>query len=326
MSVAVNPPKTPVTEGSNGLAPALMPNVCKMPGPPAPFVPTPLPNLGRTSDQLSDGSTTVLIEGCKIAIGKAYFYSSASPDMASKGTGGGVVSSREEGKTQFIAPGSMDVKVEGKNVHLLGEDTTNNGGSPANTTGKEQQTPQTPPPKMPLNVNCEEKTKERRWDDCMVEQLCAMVKAYNESKHEKRNVERSPSHNASKYPDLTAKQRVAQNAANANYTSGLSDFSDEFDELVEQKGPKSPEVAAKFHSDCQYKKWLKKAETPVRRSGRGAMNPDHAHPAGLGGPLTTDNLKWADARVNRTVGPAMDAHDPKKYPGGIAAHKSCKCK
>lgn len=49
-SVAVNPPKTPVTKGSSGIACATLPNVCKMPGPPAPVVPTPLPNVGRSGD------------------------------------------------------------------------------------------------------------------------------------------------------------------------------------------------------------------------------------------------------------------------------------
>jgi hypothetical protein len=53
MTVSINPPKTPVTEGSSGIAAATLPNVCKMPGPPAPFVPTPLPNIGK-SDNLPD--------------------------------------------------------------------------------------------------------------------------------------------------------------------------------------------------------------------------------------------------------------------------------
>ena len=33
-SVSIHPPKTPVTKGSNGIAMATVPNVCKMPGPP----------------------------------------------------------------------------------------------------------------------------------------------------------------------------------------------------------------------------------------------------------------------------------------------------
>ena len=56
MKTAIHPPRTPVTAGSNGTAAATLPNVCKMPGPPAPFVPTPLPNIARSSIQLRGGS------------------------------------------------------------------------------------------------------------------------------------------------------------------------------------------------------------------------------------------------------------------------------
>src|SRR5205809_7750128 len=107
MSVAVNPPKTPVTKGSNGIATATLPNVCKMPGPPAPFVPTPLPNIGKSGDNLKKCTTKVLFEGKKVAIEGSYYKSMG--DMASKGTGGGLVSSATHGKTKFVAPGSRNV-------------------------------------------------------------------------------------------------------------------------------------------------------------------------------------------------------------------------
>jgi uncharacterized Zn-binding protein involved in type VI secretion len=132
ITVGVNPPKTPVTEGSQDLAPATVPNVCKMPGPPAPFIPTPLPNIGQSSDRLTDGTTTVKIDGHKVAIKGSYYMSQPSPDVASQGTGGGIVSAAVQGKTEFVAPGSMNVKLEGKNTQLLGDAMTNNGGSPAN--------------------------------------------------------------------------------------------------------------------------------------------------------------------------------------------------
>lgn len=139
-SVSVNPPKTPVTEGSNGNALATTPNVCKMPGPPAPFVPTPLPNLGTSGDRLSNGTKSVTIEGKKVAIKGATFMSRPSGDVASQGTGGGLISAQVQGKTEFLAPGSMDVKMEGKNVQLLGDAMGNNGGSPVNAaTMKELQ-------------------------------------------------------------------------------------------------------------------------------------------------------------------------------------------
>ncbi|HYO68941.1 MAG TPA: PAAR-like domain-containing protein, partial [Archangium sp.] len=108
-------------------------NVCKMPGPPAPFVPTPLPNIGKSGTNPKNYSKSVTIEGKKVAIRGATFGSMG--DVASKGTGGGVVSSNVEGPTSFVGPGSMDVKIEGKNVQLLGDPMLNNcgpSGSPAN--------------------------------------------------------------------------------------------------------------------------------------------------------------------------------------------------
>jgi uncharacterized protein DUF4150 len=131
-TIGVNPPKTPVTAGSQGKAPASVPNVCKMPGPPAPFVPTPLPNLGRSEDSPDGYTTTVLFEGKTVAIKGATFKSTGSPDAASKATGGGIISSVEEGKTGFSAPGSMNVKAEGKNIQLLGDAMLNNGSNPFN--------------------------------------------------------------------------------------------------------------------------------------------------------------------------------------------------
>jgi len=139
-SIGINPPHTPVTEGSGGKALATTPNVCKMPGPPAPFVPTPLPNLGTSSDDLQNGTTTVKFEGSKVAIKGAIFMSVPSGDVASQGTGGGIISAKVQGKTEFLAPGSMDVKAEGKNIQLLGDAMGNNGGSPVNAaTMKELQ-------------------------------------------------------------------------------------------------------------------------------------------------------------------------------------------
>ena len=130
-SVSVNPPKTPVTKGSSGIAAATVPNVCKMPGPPAPFVPVPLPNIGKSSDAPKGYSKKVKVEGQPVAIKGASFRSVG--DIASKGTGGGIVSSNTHGPTKFIGPGSFDVKIEGKNVQLLADPMVNNSGSPPNS-------------------------------------------------------------------------------------------------------------------------------------------------------------------------------------------------
>src|SRR5262245_56146680 len=133
-TVAIHPPKTPVHKGSRTIAKATIPNVCKMPGPPAPFVPAPLPNIAKSELSPKDYSTTVEIEGNAVAIRGATFESIG--DKASKGTGGGLISANCHGPAKFIAPGSMTVKIEGKNVQLLGDLMLNNcgpSGSPPNT-------------------------------------------------------------------------------------------------------------------------------------------------------------------------------------------------
>jgi hypothetical protein len=118
----------------NGIAAATLPNVCKMPGPPAPFVPAPLPNIARSSLSPKGYSKKVKFEGKAVAIRGASFASQG--DVASKATGGGLLSSNTHGPVKFVAPGSLDVKVEGKSVHTLSDPVLNNGGptgTPPNT-------------------------------------------------------------------------------------------------------------------------------------------------------------------------------------------------
>jgi hypothetical protein len=132
-TVAINAPKTPVTKGSNGVAMATLPNICKMPGPPAPFVPVPLPNIGTSDNGPKGYSTSVKIEGHPVAIQGSSFLSKG--DIAAQGSGGGIVSMNVQGPTTFIGPGSLDVKIENKNVQLLGDPMLNNcgpAGAPAN--------------------------------------------------------------------------------------------------------------------------------------------------------------------------------------------------
>jgi uncharacterized Zn-binding protein involved in type VI secretion len=131
MKTGVNPPRTPVTKGSSCICTATVPNVCKMPGPPAPFVPTPLPNIAQSSDSLDGATKKVKIEGKAVAIKGSTFKSKG--DMPSKGTGGGLVSATTHDVCKFVAPGSMDVKAEGKNIQLMGDATTNNNSNPPNS-------------------------------------------------------------------------------------------------------------------------------------------------------------------------------------------------
>jgi len=129
-TVQIHPPKTPVTKGSNTIAAATVPNVCKMPGPPAPFVPAPLPNIAKSAMSPKDYSTSVKIEGNAVAIKGATFGSMG--DVASKATGGGLVSANTHGPAKFASPGSMSVTIEGKAVHLLAEPMLNNCGGSGN--------------------------------------------------------------------------------------------------------------------------------------------------------------------------------------------------
>jgi uncharacterized Zn-binding protein involved in type VI secretion len=158
-TVSIHAPKTPITKGSSGIAAATVPNVCKMPGPPAPFVPTPLPNIGKSGMSPDGYSTSVTIDGDPVAIQGSSFGSMG--DVASKGTGGGIVSNNCEGPTKFIAPGSLTVKIEGKNVQLLGDSTSNNNGpsgSPPNAACMmgTVQSPGTPGVGKKLELDCGE--------------------------------------------------------------------------------------------------------------------------------------------------------------------------
>jgi hypothetical protein len=332
----VHPPKTPVTAGSKGTAKATIPNVCKMPGPPAPFVPTPLPNIGKSGNSPKDYSKTVEIIGEKVAIRGATFESIG--DVASKGTGGGLISANTQGPTKFITPGSLTVKIEGKSVHLLGEPMLNNcaaSGSPPNTgatmTGVGQSDTEKPKTYV-IEPSCDEAKKDRDWKPCDFEQVCQMVKAYNSSTDTKKQVGYSPRKKATPEQIPDDAERAAQHKLCRDYSTSLRNFENNFAELVERKKAADPdgymdddEIRQQFNTDCQRDRW--KAQGGKARPSRArpdGMNPDHQHPVKLGGdPLGP--LKWANSDVNQTVGPSMAGHDPDKQPGGIEAHESCNC-
>ncbi len=134
-TVSITPPKTPITSGFNkGTAKNTLPNICKMPGPPAPFVPSPLPNFAKSNMSPKGYSTKVKIEGKTVAIFGASFKSMG--DIASKAMGGGLVSMNTHGPAKFIVPGCLTVSIEGKPVHLKGDMVLNNVGAagvPPNT-------------------------------------------------------------------------------------------------------------------------------------------------------------------------------------------------
>jgi hypothetical protein len=260
--------------------------------------------------------------------------SQPSGDVASQGTGGGVISSKTQGKTKFVAPGSMNVKADGQNIQLLGDAMTNNGGSPDNSGAVANSQASIADTQMELGVDCAKKTtqKKHRWGPCEVEQLCAMIKAYNESPDPKFKPERTPSKPASKFSGLTEAQVTAQNVAFGKYTDSLESFSDNFNALVKKKeDPYHDDVVKQFHTPCLHRRWADPppdgmgAPIPVPRSKvPGAMSPDHMHPVNRGGTLP-GKIKWADSNVNSSVGKAMDKHDETTHPGGVKAQPSCNC-
>lgn len=169
------------------------------------------------------------------------------------------------------------------------------------------------------------KQKTRKWDPCMCAQVCEMIKAYNESKRQKKRLNPSPSS-----AESPTRARLA-------YHASIENFEDEFAAIVSaNKGnPDHPDIKKMFYSppagnppppppDCQHEKWKAAgAKGSPKRKGAGAMNPDHMHPASLNGALTSENLIWADARVNRTVGGGMNKLRPA--PQKLKAHPSCNC-
>lgn len=119
VSVVVNN-LTLAHKGSNGIAAATAPDVCKTPSPGG-AVPIPYPNIAQSST-LADGTTTVKAEGNMIA-NKGSKYSSSNGDEP--GTAGGVKSSVNMKAAKWILY-SMDVKMEGKNACRLSDKMTSN--------------------------------------------------------------------------------------------------------------------------------------------------------------------------------------------------------
>jgi hypothetical protein len=101
--------------GSNGMSIAF-PDVCLTPAPPAPPIPIPYPNIGRSADT-SNGPQSVTVDGSMPMV-KGAEYSKTSGDEA--GVNGGVASGCNRGPAEFMLY-SFDVKIEGKNVCRMGD-------------------------------------------------------------------------------------------------------------------------------------------------------------------------------------------------------------
>ncbi len=109
------------------------PDVCKVPAPPAPFVPTPFPNIGMPM-QAKKESKKVKISG-KAALTKKSEISRSMGDEA--GTLKGMISATNMDKVQY-SKGSGNVKVEGQDlVHHLSMTKANGAGSPNMPAGSQ---------------------------------------------------------------------------------------------------------------------------------------------------------------------------------------------
>jgi uncharacterized Zn-binding protein involved in type VI secretion len=288
-TVAINPPKTPCTTEARGFAKATIPNVCKMPGPPAPFVPAPLPNIGKSSLSPKGYSTTVRIEGQTVAIRGATFDSIG--DIASKGTGGGLISANTHGPTKFVTPGSMNVKIEGKAVHLLGEPMLNNcgpGGSPPNTgaTMAGFDTWDLQGGKRPLKIDCKDapqspKPGRKKFTDCEIEEICAKCASVNEQMKSGGLKRRDTSYEEARED---GNKICAQLKGYARRDSESHEELGGFGHLPSKKC--RDELSAKAE----------------RKKYRG-FSPDHVQEIQLGGhPTDLANLRWMSSRPNSWMG------------------------
>jgi hypothetical protein len=116
----------PLSTKGGGQCVATGPDVCKIPGPPpAPFTPTPFPNIGMVSD--SDSTiATVLACNKQVVVATSKIPSSKGDEA---GTLGGMVSMVNRSTVKWPM-GSMKVFAKGKNVIVVTKTTTQNGQSP----------------------------------------------------------------------------------------------------------------------------------------------------------------------------------------------------
>jgi hypothetical protein len=102
-------------KGSGGMS-LVFPDVCKTPAPPAPPIPIPYPNTGKSSDA-SQGTTKVEADGCMIMVKGAKYMMSMGDEPGSLG---GVISNVFKSECEYMMY-SFDVMLEGKNVCRMGD-------------------------------------------------------------------------------------------------------------------------------------------------------------------------------------------------------------
>jgi hypothetical protein len=115
------------------------PDVVKVPAPPAPFVPTPFPNLADPT-QANGGTVSKKVKICaKEAFTTKTEISMSSGDEAGT-AGGGMISAKIKGPALY-KKGSSKVSIEGAPVVHLTSMIAQNGGSNANMPAGTQVAP-----------------------------------------------------------------------------------------------------------------------------------------------------------------------------------------
>ncbi len=123
------PATMPPVNNAGGMCSMMAPNVCKVPAPPAPPIPTPLGSIGNPATAMPV-TTKVMGEN------RPFVTVDSKTPMSNgdePGVAGGVVSGKNLGEVVF-KQGSSKVLVEGKQLAFLTAVTAHNGTN-ANTAG-----------------------------------------------------------------------------------------------------------------------------------------------------------------------------------------------
>lgn len=121
----------PISTIMGGTATATVPDVCKVPAPPAPPIPTPFPNIGQVMQVIpTTASLFTKVAGASVVL-KPSQIAMTNGDQA--GVLGGMKSSMIMGPGKFTTF-SQTVKIEGKNACYVSCLTEHNGSS-SNTIG-----------------------------------------------------------------------------------------------------------------------------------------------------------------------------------------------
>ena len=113
----------PVSTKAGGMCMA-MPDVCKVPAPPAPPIPTPFPNLGQVNSAIAT-TLKVMVENKPALVQTSKLPQSAGDEA---GSAGGLVSGMIKGEVGFKTASSK-VFFEGKKVVILTATTGHNGSN-----------------------------------------------------------------------------------------------------------------------------------------------------------------------------------------------------